>query len=30
MTNLKDSCKNLVINKKTTVEEFMAISYIDD
>jgi type IV pilus assembly protein PilB len=30
MLTLKESCKNLVINKKTTVEEFMAISYIDD
>ena len=30
MTTLKESCKNLVINKKTTVEEFMAISYIED
>jgi type IV pilus assembly protein PilB len=30
MTTLKVSCKNLVINKKTTVEEFMATSYMED
>jgi len=30
MKTLKESCKNLVINQKTTVEEYMAISYMED